>query len=418
MKLKSIDLINYRNFQKAFVNLDPRLTVFIGSNGAGKTSLLDAIANFLIKIAQPELVINHQLLRPGDIRIDENELAFKFIYELNGVLASIDIRYDCHDDKYVQESFLQLKSLNDMIKASIRPVVVYYGSKRIINNYSRQTESHSEPEFAFKNAFNAAIDFSSTLTWFIEKSSQEALSMKKLRNLEYSIPELDAVRSAVSHALGEYNEPYVDDTPPQIFINSREEPDRPLQLSQLSDGYRTMLALVMDLARRMALAAQGKGFDNVLEYPAIVLIDEVELHLHPAWQQKVLPNLLKVFPNTQFIVTTHSPQVISSIEPRHIRILSDNHISLPSSSTYGAESQRILEEIFGVNARYGENEAKKTLDEYFKLINEGEFDSEKARSCRAKLDNWLRGDPALDSADMLIRRARRMHERSQSNAQA
>ena len=124
----------------------------------------------------------------------------------------------------------------------------------------------------------------------------------------------------------------------------------------------------------MALAAQKykNEIKNALDYPAIVLIDEVELHLHPAWQQRVLPSLLEIFPNTQFIVTTHSPQIISSIEPKHLRILSQNRISLPSSSTYGAESQRVLEEVFGVTARYSENEAKKTLDAYFELIHKGE----------------------------------------------
>lgn len=348
----------------------------------------------------------------------DSQISYKFYYK-NNDNNSLDYTVYHHHQLCIQE-INNINEINNIIKNNIKPVVVNYGSKRIVNNYQRESSAHSEYEYAFKNAFNAGIDFSSTLTWFIEKSSEEAMQGRRKRDLDYTIPELDAARKAVSKALGDYNEPYADGTPPQLFITHTATPDIPLNIQQLSDGYRTMLALVMDLARRMALAAQKykNEIKNALDYPAIVLIDEVELHLHPAWQQRVLPSLLEIFPNTQFIVTTHSPQVISSIEPKHLRILSQNRVSLPSSSTYGAESQRVLEEVFGVTARYSENEAKKTLDAYFELIDKDEYESEQAKEYRSKLDEWLNGDPALDSADMLIRRARRIRERGTGNAQA
>lgn len=419
MKLESLNIINYRNFSKINIQLNSKLTAFIGINGSGKTTLLDAISIFLKR-----LIISQRYYFDGDIikndfKIGKVDLELIYNYSISHKLSSYKIISSLVDNKSkTVEDYNLSNNLFTNLDKITKPVVVYYSSKRIINNYRRENESHSEAEYAFKNAFQPEIDFSSTLTWFIEKSSQEALAIKRLKNLDYSLPELNAVRSAVSKALGDYDEPYVDETPPQIFISRKDAPNIPLQLSQLSDGYRTMLALVMDLARRMALAAmwQDDKINNILEYPAIVLIDEVELHLHPAWQQSVLPTLLKIFPNTQFIVTTHSPQIISSIEPKHIRILSQNNVSLPSSSTYGAESQRILEEIFGVGARYYDNEAKKTLDEYFKLLNKGEYNSEEAKKYRKELDEWLRGDPALDTADMLIRRAIRAKERNRSNA--
>lgn len=427
MKLDSVNIINYRNFQDITIQLNPKLTAFIGINGSGKTTLLDAIAIFLRRLAVLRGHYFELAIGKNDFKIGKVNLELLYTYYISNQLYSYKITSKLIDNKpnnvvdnkpnNVADNKLS-HNLLDVLDIITRPIVVYYSSKRIINNYHRENKSHSDVEYAFKNAFQPEIDFSSTLTWFIEKSAQEALAIKRLKNLDHSIPELNAVRSAVSKALGDYDEPYVDETPPQIFISRKDAPNIPLQLSQLSDGYRTMLALVMDLARRMALAAmwQDNKINNILEYPAIVLIDEVELHLHPAWQQSVLPTLLKIFPNTQFIVTTHSPQIISSIEPKHIRILSHNNISLPSSSTYGAESQRILEEIFGVGARYSDNEAKKTLDKYFKLLNKGEYDSEKANKYRKELDEWLSGDPALDTADMLIRHAIRAKERNRSNA--
>lgn len=419
MKLELLNIINYRNFPNINIKLDPKLTAFIGINGAGKTTLLDAISIFLRRLTVPRDHYFDAAIIKSDFKIGKVNLELSYTYFISTNLSSYKIISKLIDNK--PHSIADNKLSHDLFNAldkTTRPIVVYYSSKRIINNYHRENESHSEPEYAFKNAFQPEIDFSSTLTWFIEKSAQEALAIKRLRNLNYTIPELDAVRLAVSKALGDYDEPYVDETPPQIFISRKDATNIPLQLSQLSDGYRTMLALVMDLARRMALAAmwQDNKINNILEYPAIVLIDEVELHLHPAWQQSVLPTLLKIFPNTQFIVTTHSPQIISSIEPKHIRILSQNGIAMPSSSTYGAESQRILEEIFGVSARYSDNEAKQALDEYFRLINKGEYNTDEAKAVRGKLDNWLMGDPALDYANMLIRRDSRRQERSIGDA--
>lgn len=431
MKINSIDMSNYRNFSELHIDFDSKLTVFVGSNGSGKTTILDAlaiplemIANSKFKYLHSDSIISHDSLIPiNDIRIQNaidsskvNEACLN--YNIN--YGNKNFSYSVYTPLLPREKsfFKQIEYMNNYIKDNIKPVVVYYSSKRIINDYTRKPDSHSEYDYAFKNAFQVGIDFSSSMTWFIEKSSEEALNIKRTKDLDYSISELDATRKAISKALGDYKEPYVDKTPPQIFIAHASAPDVPLSIQQLSDGYRTMLALVMDLARRMALAAEKhkQEFTEALEYPAIVLIDEVELHLHPAWQQRVLPTLLEIFPNTQFIVTTHSPQIISSIKPEHLRILAQNNVYTSSSSTYGAESQRILKEVFGVNARYAENEAKIVLDEYFELINKGEYDTDRAKECRGKLDEWLRGDPALDSADMLIRRSRRIRERSASNA--
>lgn len=427
MKINSMDIKNYRNFSDLHVDFDPRLTVFVGANGSGKTTILDALVIFLEMISRSSLSYPHEsIISLKDVKIKNNNnqiidshISYKFYYENN---YKNFISYTVYHQKktHALKQFNDTEKIIKFIDNTMKPVVVNYGSKRIVNNYQRESSAHSEYEYAFKNAFNAGIDFSSTLTWFIEKSAEEAMQGRRKRDLDYTIPELDAARKAVSKALGNYNEPYADGTPPQLFITHTATPDIPLSLQQLSDGYRTMLALVMDLARRMALAAQKykNEIKNALDYPAIVLIDEVELHLHPAWQQRVLPSLLEIFPNTQFIVTTHSPQIISSIEPKHLRILSQNRVSLPSSSTYGAESQRVLEEVFGVTARYSENEAKKALDAYFELIHKGEYESEQAKEYRSKLDEWLNGDPALDSADMLIRRARRIQGRGTGNAEA
>ena len=223
--------------------------------------------------------------------------------------------------------------------------------------------------------------------------------------MTFSLPDLVALREAVAKALGDYNEPYMSNTPLGLFITHRDEPDKPLSVKQLSDGYRTMLALVMDLARRMAVAnadAEWPEGQTVLHSPGIVLIDEVEQHLHPAWQQTVLPRLMDIFPNVQFIVTTHSPQVLTSIPAKHIRILRDGAVYTFPEETDGAEAGRVLEDVLGVNPR-PDNEAARKLRDYERLVNDGQWDAPEAARLKRELEaHYGDSEPKLDELALRV----------------
>lgn len=171
-----------------------------------------------------------------------------------------------------------------------------------------------------------------------------------------------------------------------------------------------MLALVMDLARRMAQA--NPLVDDPLQSEAIVLIDEIDLHLHPEWQQTVLPDLLRTFPQAQFIVTTHSPQVLTTVKKEHIHILEwtpENGVNVyePLTNCLEAESSRTLEEIMNVPSRPERSvDAVQRLYEYLDLVNQGDFDSKRALELRCELEPIFAHDSALEIADMVIRRHR------------
>jgi predicted ATP-binding protein involved in virulence len=137
------------------------------------------------------------------------------------------------------------------------------------------------------------------------------------------------------------------------------------------------------------------------------LIDEVDLHLHPEWQQTVLTNLLAAFPMLQFVVTTHSPQVLSSVQPESIRQIEwdgdSAHLRQPEFSL-GAESPQLLQELQGVNPRPQHLPIVKKLNQYLQLIGQDQWDSNEALSLRAELDEWGHGDePSLTKADIDIR---------------
>jgi predicted ATP-binding protein involved in virulence len=175
-----------------------------------------------------------------------------------------------------------------------------------------------------------------------------------------------------------------------------------LIVNQLSDGEKCLLALAGDLARRLAIA--NPGLADPLQGSGVVLIDEIELHLHPAWQRKVIPALTDTFRNCQFIVTTHSPQVLSQVKPDGIYILErtdEGMVAMRPESSYGRDSNRILEDLMDVPKR--PQEIKDRLLELFRLIDKGDLDA--AKQLRQQLEDEIGYDePEFVSADVLMRR--------------
>jgi predicted ATP-binding protein involved in virulence len=175
-----------------------------------------------------------------------------------------------------------------------------------------------------------------------------------------------------------------------------------LIINQLSDGEKCLLAMVGDLARRLAIA--NPGLPDPLQGSGVVLIDEIELHLHPKWQREIIPALTRTFRNCQFIVTTHSPQVISQVKPEGIYILestSDGIIARRPESSFGRDSNRILEDLMDTPAR--PQEIKESLLDLFRLIDQGNLDG--ARQLRQHLAEQIGSDePEFVKADVLIRR--------------
>jgi predicted ATP-binding protein involved in virulence len=247
---------------------------------------------------------------------------------------------------------------------------------------------------AYERGFMRFIDYASTLQWFTFADYSEALAMRD-EGQEKESPDIKVVREALSKALrGDYERPRMKGNPPE-FVISRKSDRCVLKISQLSDGYRSMLALVMDLARRMAesqMSGGGEPTEQLLSTPAIVLIDEVELHLHPAWQQTVLTTLMEIFPNTQFIVTSHSPQVLTSVSPEHIRILKDGKAYTVGMQTEGAEASQLLKYLFDVDLRPANLDVVRTLNDYRKLVYDEQWDTQEAEEMKKKLTQHFGND--------------------------
>ena len=174
-----------------------------------------------------------------------------------------------------------------------------------------------------------------------------------------------------------------------------------------------MLARVLDFARRLAQA--NPTWPNPLEAPGILLIDEIELHLHPRWQQKVIPALRAAFPNTQLIVTTHSPAVLTTVRREHIKLLGADHKfeEIPNDvGTYGADNSRVLAEVFGADSRPGNIDTVAKLRIYLSLVEMRQHESEEAKELRNELESSLgTSDPDLQRADLRIKQIKILGQR-------
>jgi predicted ATP-binding protein involved in virulence len=166
-----------------------------------------------------------------------------------------------------------------------------------------------------------------------------------------------------------------------------------LTIDQLSDGEKCMMAMVGDLARRMAIANPVR--ENPLDGDGVVLIDEIDLHLHPKWQHMLVSRLVEVFPNCQFIISTHSPHVITHVHPENLYVLKQTEagvIAERPSESYGKTVDRVLEDLMGL-ATTRPDKVTKSLQELYELISLGQL--EQAKQLLAVMTGEVDGDPDL-----------------------
>ena len=370
MLLKSVHIKDFRAIRDLELPLDRSLTVLHGPNGQGKTSVLSAIALGLSPI--PALLGASKAAAAGDEDIrtgaDTATVEIQTVGELGWSVflhrarrtrnASGDGEAPPRQQAALRAGMLALARDIDAGSEVTSPIIAYYDTERAVL-WIPERKRDFAAAFGRLDAYTVALDikegFKELFEWFDAKEGDELREKRDLDNPNHRLPELDAVRQAIEGMLPGVRDPHIE-TNPLRFVVRVDLPDgtsKRLTLKQLSDGYRAMLALACDLARRTALA--NPHLPNPLHAEAIVLIDEIELHLHPSWQQKVLANLRDTFPNTQFIVSTHSPQVLTTVGPEHIVGLvfeDDNVVAFRETApTLGNEAGDVLFTVMDVDER-------------------------------------------------------------------
>ena len=381
MYLKSVTLRNFRCFEQFELDLHPQLTVLVGLNGTGKTALLDGIAAGLSPVLRYLSSANQRLSaagagirdtdfklvpfakRAGRDRWGASDFAQVVIETSDGLRwdewrASTKSKATARPDRVGHKQLVsRLSEISESFKSPSRellPVFAYYGAQRgsidVPQKLHKAKEHYDHPTSALVDSLNPRSDFREMLAWFEQEESSELRRNKGEHPENWSLSSaLQGVREAIRLLLNEaYGNPYFNDA--HRFVVESKVSGAPFQVSQLSQGYQAMLALGMDFARRLALGNDHLDFssnpaaiDNLFGYlhrngrqlndagtgiatkfaPAVMLVDEIDLHLHPGWQQRVLADLMRAFPATQFIVTTHSPQVLTSVDSSCIRAIQE-----------------------------------------------------------------------------------------------
>ncbi|MGC1246780.1 MAG: AAA family ATPase, partial [Spirulinaceae cyanobacterium] len=250
------------------------------------------------------------------------------------------------------------------------PLTIYYPVNRAVFNTPLEIPDNSFQQIdAYEKALDGVqIGFDSFFRWF--RAIEDLENEERRDNPDYRDKQLEAVRKAISGLIPEFSNLRVRRSPLRMTVNKAGQE---ITINQLSDGEKCLLAMIGDLARRLAIA--NPSLPDPLQGIGVVLIDEIELHLHPLWQRKIVSTLTQTFPNCQFIFTTHSPQVVSNIQPENIYILestSEGIVAKRPESSVGRDSNRILEDLMKVPAR--PQEIKDSLSELFKVIAQGNLD--------------------------------------------
>ncbi len=327
MRLQRVILEHFRAKALLSLELGRRLTLLIGANGSGKTTVLDGIAIGLGAVLThlPNLT-GLSFKKTGEIRQSNNLLApyVRVTLETTSGLRWDRTQRRDNSKKTASQiaNSLGVRELEHYLNHTVLdplnngnnvelPLFVYYGVGRALLELPLSRKGFPKehaPLEALANALNADSRFKSAFVWFYNKENEEHRLQKERRSFDASLPELNAVRTALTALFPDLSNPHIALNPLQFVVQKDGEQ---LNIGQLSDGYKTLIGLVIDLSARMAMA--NPHLTEPLAAEAVVMIDEIDLHLHPSWQQRVMGDLLKTFQNTQFIITTHSPYIVEAI---------------------------------------------------------------------------------------------------------
>lgn len=441
--LQQLTITNFRGVRSAVVKLHPKVTVFFGANAAGKTTVLDgltiALGAYVRRIPKSE---GRDFAKSGDIRVpwkrrvlerDQERAGVEAPYARLSLLGGDGVAWDVTKYRSAQDrrgtpEAKGTRQLHEWLDPKVRaaldappgqttpaiPLVASYGNERAVVEVPLRQRGFRK-EFhrlaGLDQALKATTRFKSVFEWFYLMEDQERRGKEERKDFDYRLPALEWVRRAVAAAELGCSNPRVETRPIRMLVDfdHGSEGKEALDLKALSDGYRTHFSLVVDIARRMVQLNPSDDLDDPqrgTNTPAVVLIDEIDLHLDPQWQGRVVSGLLQAFPNTQFVLSTHSEQVIASVEAECVRHLGweDGEIVVrPVPFAQGATGERVLIELMGAPERV-DGPVRQKLTAYLKLVHGGQGTTSEAQKLRSELDRELPNDPALSGADLEMQR--------------
>jgi predicted ATP-binding protein involved in virulence len=448
MKIRELYLKNFRGFKEQQIKFSENFTVIAGINGNGKTAILEALA-LLISRLLPQISparLGYRYFQVSDIHGNEAATAL----EMNANCAGFPVRFSGSFERLVPyQAFPKLAPrLKDAIRnaygldktrsTDAAPIAVYYTTDRAGFSLPRRLDGNvpiGQAAAYHRALVKKKVDYKDFMRWY-----RVVLKLNERPPGHPTAPQrmIETIEFVLHEFLNQIDSIRVEDNPPRLLVNKGRQT---LDLAQLSDGERSFLAMVIDLCKRLARANPGI---KTLDGEGVVLIDELELHLHPTWQRGSVDKLRRIFPKIQFIATTHSPFVIQSLRPgelvnlepgefeiaqlaQHAKAALPEIAEVPMTAEvqpveYSNQSvEDIAEGVMGVempqkSQRY--QQMMKSAEEYFKLVRLPENQHGDIENVKRRLDELsapFSDDPAYQA---LLRIEREINLEGGQNAPA
>ncbi|MBI9095999.1 MAG: AAA family ATPase [Sphaerochaeta sp.] len=416
MIIDTFTISGYKGFQeKEIIQLDPHMNVFFGKNGSGKSSILYAMMISLswLPARIRSLSTNGSLIELHDINLKKSaaELCVSCkengekgvawsLYRTKKGLPSIS-KSDFSDlNKYAKA--LQVKIEETQGCCNLPIVGLYPVTRAGIVFPSRTRKRHS---FDLLSALEKDqiwnADYKLFYEWFRDQEGAEN-NEKIKKSLDFIDRSLEAVRQAIYSFIPSFsNLNFHWKTPQGLMVKKEGFGD--FRIEQLSGGEQCLLTMIGDLARKLAIANPLR--ENPLDGNGIIFIDEIDLHLHPSWQSSIVDNLKRTFPNCQFIISTHSPFVLSHVNPSQVFSLQAEYGSIRISqgiNTYGKESESIYQDFMELDSTRPD-EVENKISEIYKLMD---TNLPEAEAKLLELQKIVVNDTELHKMQLIIDRKR------------
>lgn len=413
MFFETVEIKNFRKFAYLKLNFKERVSVLVGKNGKGKTTVLEALAisagtlfqsfNGLSAIGIKKTDVHDKFYEIGNVidvqpqypvtimaegNIDGRSIAWKrSLNSENGRTLISDAAEMVHLSSEYQER------LQKGDKTLILPVIAYYGTGRLWDQHREKKKEISKKNTrtnGYLDTLDGTTNVKLMLSWFRKMARHDSESSRP--DAAYKVVR-EAMETCFRSITGiedvkvSYN---IDTLEIDVSYKRKNGDVTRIPLNQLSDGYRCALSMIADIAYRMAVLNPQLGENTLKKTSGIVLIDEVDLHLHPEWQQRILGDLKSIFPNVQFIVTTHAPSVINSVKRANIVIIDEN-ASEPAVDVYGKDANSILESVMETTAR--PEKINEEFQKIYKLMDQEQY--EEAKCLLNHLEDEIGEDPEL-----------------------
>jgi len=431
MKLTSVHLQNYRAHQDLRVEFNKHFNLVAGINGSGKTSLLKGISEALNATIHGVMYGGESILGSADcvhVKPFEYEGRYRFEAQFPVIVSmtghalsrdfSIAVKKSIDGPNFGVEGQSPLQKViwsqsniqpGHEHETVVFPLIAFYRANRQWVKEQNQIQvmqaamEKISRQDGYQQWWDAAANVTTLQHWVISKCLERYQYSSETGKLFHEIDddELALVNTALSAAIDGIKGLRYDMPQKNLLADwkANDGTQTTISFDHLSDGQRAVICLVTDIARRICILNPHLGKEVVRKTPGVVLIDELDMHLHPHWQRQIVNGLKKAFPQIQFIATSHSPQILGELRPKEIILLCEGGTSRPQVS-YGLDSSQVLEEVMGAYAR--NQDVDKSLKQLFLEIENNQISEAKSRL--DELRQMTPQIPELGRAEAIIRR--------------